>query len=109
MKTHKEILSAIRALADFQPMEIKINFRGFDVLYLDAYDIQAYEVGDCNNLYIIQWEEITPTEALRIARACRYTLARMQQEAERRISEAEIRLTQTMRLRETFEKSAFGR
>ena len=108
MKTHKEILSAIRSLADYEPLEIKINFRGYDVVYLDAYDIQAYEVGDCNNLYIISWEEITPTEALRLKRACRHTLAIMQQDIETRISEAEIRLTQTMRLRETFEKSTFG-
>ena len=109
MGTHKEIMSAIIELAGFEPLEIKINFRGFDVIYLDAYGIQAYEVGDCNQLYIIQWEEITPTEALRIARACRQALARMQQDAERRLSEAEIRLTQTMRLKQTFETSAFGR
>ena len=108
MKTHKEILSAIRTLADYEPLEIKINFRGYDVVYLDAHDIQAYEVGDCN-LYIIQWDEVTPKEALRLKRACRHSLDRMQQDAERRISEAEIRLTQFMRLRETFEKSAFGR
>ena len=108
MKTHEEILSAIRALVDFQPLEIKIPFRGYDVVCIDAYDIQAYEVGDCN-LYIIQWEDITPAEALRLKRACRYTLDRMQSDAERRISEAEIHLTEIMRLKETFEKSAFGR
>ena len=109
INTHKKVLSAIRALAEFQPLEIKINFRGYDVVYLDAYDIQAYEVGDCNLLYIIPWDEITPIEALRLKRACRKALAGMQQDAERRLSEAEIRLTQTMQLKQTFEKSAFGR
>ena len=108
INTHKKVLSAIRALAEFQPLEIKINFRGYDVVYLDAYDIQAYEVGDCN-LYIYKWEELTPIEALRLKRACRQALLRMQEDAERRLSEAEIHLTQIMRLRETFEKSAFGR
>ena len=108
MKTHEEILSAIRALADNEPLEISISFRGYDVIRLDAYDIQAYEVGDCN-LYIIGWDEITPKEALMLKRACRHPLAIMQQDAERRISEAEIRLTQIMRLKQTFEKSAFGR
>ena len=108
MRTHKKILSAIRSLADYEPLEISISFRGYDVIRLDAYDIQAYEVGDCN-LYIIGWDEVTPREALRIKRACRQALARMQQEAKGRISEAEIRLTEIMRLKETFEKSAFGR
>ena len=108
MKTHEEILSAIRALADFQPLEIKINFRGYDVVYLDAHDIQVYEVGD-PNLYIIGWDEVTPKEALRLKRACRHILATMQQEAKGRLSDAEIRLTQIMQLKQTFEKSAFGR
>ena len=108
MKTQKEILSAIRSLADNEPLEVKINFRGWDVICIDACGIQAYEVGD-SNLYIIGWDELTPTEALRIKRACRQALARMQQDAERRISEAEIRLTQIMKLKQTFEKSAFGR
>ena len=108
MKTHEEILSAIRALADFQPLEIKINFRGFNIICIDAYDIQAYdEVGD-PNLYIIGWDELTPTEALILKRECRKALAGMQQDAERRMSEAEIRLTEIMRLKQTFEKSAFG-
>ena len=109
MKTHEEILSAIRSLVDNEPLEIKMSFRGFDFVYLDAYDIQAYEIDDCNNLYIIGWDELTPTEALRLARACRHHLARMQQDAKRRITEAEIRLTQIMKLKQTFEKSAFGR
>ena len=107
MKTHEEILSAIRALADNEPLEISISFRGYDVIRLDAYDIQAYEVGDCN-LYIIGWDEVTPREALRIKRACRQALARMQQEAKGRLSEAEIRLNQTMQLKQTFEKFTFG-
>ena len=108
MKTHEEILSAIRSLADFQPLEIKINFRGCDIVRLDAYDIQAYEVGDCN-LYIYRWDEITPKEALQLKRACGYHLHVMQRESERRLNEAEQRLTQIMQLKQTFEKSAFGR
>ena len=108
MKTHEEILSAIRALTDYEPLEISIPFRGCDVVRLDAYDIQAYEVGDCN-LYTYRWDEITPKEALRLKRACLYTLNRMQEDAERRLSEANLRLTQTMQLKQTFEKSAFGR
>ena len=107
METHQEILSAIRTLVDFQPLEIQINFRGYDFVRLDANDIQAYEVGDCN-LYIYRWDELTPIEALRLKRACLYTLNRMQSEAERRISDAEQRLTQIMGLRETFEKSPFS-
>ena len=106
-KTHKAI-SAIRELVEFQPLEISISFRGYDAMYLDAYDIQVYEVGD-PNLYIIGWDEITPREALRIKKACRQALARMQEDAEGRLIEAEIRLTQIMGLKQAFEKSAFGR
>ena len=70
METHKKILSAIRALAEFHPLEIKINFRGGEVICIDAYNIQAYKVGNFFPL-IVQWEELTPIEALVIKRACR--------------------------------------
>ena len=131
MKTHKKILSAVWSLADYEPTTIAIPFRGYDVVRMDACDIQAYKLGNCTPL-IIKWEDLTPVEALRIKRACRYPLHSMQKEAEQqltqviglrktieslpygsyvfelRLSEAEIRLTQIMRLRETFEKSPFG-
>ena len=100
METHKKILSAIRALADYEPLSVTIPFRGSDVVFMDAYNVRAYKVGNCHPL-IVEWEDINLTEALRLKRACRYTLARMQEEAE-------IRLTQIIRLKETFEKSPFG-
>ena len=100
MKTHKQILSAIWTLADFEPLSVSLPFRGCDVIFMDAYNIRAYKVGICNPL-VVQWEDITPIEALRLKRACRYTLERMEKEAE-------IRLTQIMRVKETFEKSPFG-
>ena len=99
MKTHKAILSAIWALVDFEPLTVSIPFRGYDVVRLDAWDVTAYKVG--NNPLVVQWDELTPVEALRLKRACQYTLARMQQEAEER-------LTQITGLMETFEKSPFG-
>ena len=100
METHKKILSAIWSLADFQPLEVNISFRGYDAIRMDAYGIEAYKVGSFDPL-VVKWEDITPVEALRLKRACRYTLARMQEEAE-------ISLTQIIRLKETFEKSPFG-
>ena len=102
MKTHKKVLSAVWALADYEPLSVSIPFRGCDVVRMDAYNIEAYKVGKNNNdPLIVQWDELTPVEALRLKRACRYTLDRMQEDAE-------IRLTQIMGLRETFEKSPFG-
>ena len=44
METHDKILSAIRELAGFQPMEVKINLRGSDVVCMDAHGIEAYFV-----------------------------------------------------------------
>ena len=70
METHKKILSAIRALAEFSPFEIKMNLRGSYVICLDGYDIQAYKVGNFYPL-VIKLEELTPVEALLIKRACR--------------------------------------
>ena len=118
MKTHKQILSAIWTLADFEPLEIKMNLRGSDFICLDGYEVRAYKVGSFDPL-IIKWEDLTPVEALRLKRACRPTLERMEEEAlsskrayrhipGRLLKEAEIRLTQIMRVKETFEKSPFG-
>ena len=101
METHKKILSAIRALADFQPLEIKINFRGYDVVRMDAYDVQAYKVGDFNPL-IVQWEELTPIEALRLKRECRYHLHRMFQEEE------DWRRSSLLKIKELFRVTPFG-
>ena len=100
METHKKILSAIWSLADYEPLSVSLQFRGCDVVFMDGYNIRAYKVGNCNPL-IVQWEDLTPVEALRLKRACLYTLNRMEQEAE-------IRLTQIAKLKETFEKSPFG-
>ena len=100
MKTHQKILSAIWSLADYEPLSVTTPFRGYDVVFMDGYNVRAYKVGNCHPL-IVQWDDITPVEALRLKRACRYTLARMQQEAEERLSSI-------MRLWETFEKSPFG-
>ena len=100
MKTHDKILAAVWSLADYEPLSVTVPFRGCDVVFMDGYNVRAYKVGKCNPL-VVQWEDLTPVEALMLKRACRYTLARMQKEAE-------IRLTQIMRLKETFEKSPFG-
>ena len=101
MKTHKEILSAIRALADFQPMEVKINLRGYDVVRMDAYGIEAYKVGDFNPL-MVGWEEITPIEALRLKRECRYHLHLMLQEEE------DWRRASLIKIKELFRVTPFG-
>ena len=100
MKTHKAILSAIWALVDYEPLSVKVPFRGMDIVRMDAYGIEAYKIGNSNPL-IVEWEDITAVEALRIKRACRYTLDKMQQDAEKRLSKI-------MDLVETFEKSPFG-
>lgn len=100
-KTHEDILSAIISLAGFEPLSVTVPFRGCDVVSLDGYDITAYKVGKAKPIMVVKWEDITPIEALMLKRASRYTLDRMQQEAEER-------LTQIMGLRETFEKSHFG-
>ena len=100
-RTHKRIVSAIRTLADYEPLSVTVPFRGCHVVSMDGYDIQAYKVGKVGPQLTVRWEDLTPIEAFVIKRACRYTLDRMQKDAE-------IRLTEIMRLRETFEKSHFG-
>ena len=101
METHKAILSAIRSLAAFQPLEIKIKFRGHDVVCIDAYDIRAYFVDDFNPL-IVQWEELTPIEALMLKRACRYHLHRMLEEEE------DWRRASLIEIKELFRATPFG-
>ena len=119
METHKKILSAIWELADFEPLSVTIPFRGHDVVRMDAYDIQAYKVGKSNNdPLIVQWEDVTPVEALRLKRACRYILERQLLEASRlkracryttrQFLEANERLSALVKIEETFEKSPFG-
>ena len=101
METHKEILSAIRALADFQPMEIQINLRGSDVVRMDAYGIEAYKVGNFDPL-IIKWEELTPVEALFLKRECRYHLHLLLQEEE------DWRRSSLIKIKELFRATPFG-
>ena len=79
METHEKIMSAIKALAGYHPLEVEIPFRGGDVICMDAYGIQAYKVGNFFPL-TVQWEELTPIEALIIKRACRYHLHLILQE-----------------------------
>ena len=101
MGTHDKIIEAIRSLADFQPMEVKINLRGSDVVRMDAYGIEAYKVGEFNPL-IIKWEGLTPIEALRLKRECRYHLHRMFQEEE------DWRRSSLLRIKELFRVTPFG-
>ena len=100
METHKAILSAIWLLVDFKPLTVTIPFRGMDVVRMDAYNIEAYKIGERTPL-VVEWDELTPVEALRLKRACGYELDRMQKDAEKRLSKI-------MELRETFEKSPFS-
>ena len=100
-RTHKKVLAAIRTLADYEPLSVTVPFRGCDVVSMDGCDIQAYKIGKAGPQLTVRWEDLTPVEALRLKGASRYTLDRMQKDAE-------IRLTEIMRLRETFEKSHFG-
>ena len=102
MKTHKEILSAIRALADFQTLEISISFRGYDVVFLDGYGIQAYKVGGNFDPLIVEWVELTPIEALILKRACRYHLHAMLQEEE------DWRRSSLIKIKELFRTTPFG-
>ena len=101
MKTHDKILEAVRALADFQPLSITVPFRGYNVVFLDGCEIRAYKVGNCNPL-VVKWEDLMPTEALMLKRACRYTL-------ERQLQESNERLSALRAIEETFQKSPFGR
>ena len=100
-KTHDGILSAIRSLADFEPLSVTVPFRGCDVVAMDGYDIQGYKVGKVGPQLTVKWEDITPVEALMLKRACRYTLERMRQEAQDRFSAI-------LKIEEAFEKSPFG-
>lgn len=102
MKTHKKIVDAIWTLADYEPLSVSCPFRGYDVVRMDGCDIQAYKVGhNNNNPLIVQWEDLTPVEALRLKRASRYTL-------ERQLLEANERLAALEKVQEIFEKSPFG-
>ena len=101
METHKKILSAIIALADFYPMEVKINLRGSDVVRIDAYGVEAYKIGNFDPL-IIKWEELTPIEALRLKRECRYHLHLMLQEEEDWVRSSLINI------KELFRATPFG-
>ena len=129
--THKKILSAIWELADLEPLSVKVPFRGYNVVCMDAYDIRAYKVG-CDPL-VVKWEELTPIEALRLKRACRHILerelllaSRLKRALERELllasrlkracsytikrqfTEANERLSALVKIQETFEKSPFG-
>ena len=101
MKTHQKILSAIIALADLQPTEISFCLRGSDVVCMDAFGIEAYKVGNFDPL-IIKWEELTPIEALRLKRACRYHLHQMLQEEE------DCRRASLIKIKELFRATPFG-
>ena len=101
MKTHKAILSAIWSLAAYEPLSVSLPFRGYDVVRMDAYDIQAYKVGDFNPL-IVQWEELTPIEALRLKRECRYHLHIMLKEEE------DWRRSSLLKIKELFRATPFG-
>ena len=67
IKTNKEILSAIIALAD-KTLSVTIPFRGYDIVFMDRYNVRAYKVGKCVPL-IVEWEDITPAEALRLLKS----------------------------------------
>ena len=119
METHKTILSAVWELADFEPLSVTIPFRGYEIIFMDAYDVRAYKVGNCIPL-VVKWENITPVEALRLKRACRYILERKIIAAsrlkracryttnKRQFIEANERLASLVKIEETFEKSPFG-
>ena len=102
METHKTILSAIRALAEFQPISVTIPFRGiYDVVFIDAYGIETYKIGSFDPL-TIKWEELTPIEALRLKRECRYHLHLMLQEEE------DWRRSSLLKIKELFRATPFG-
>lgn len=66
IKTNKEILSAIIALAD-KTLSVTIPFRGYDIVFMDT-NVRAYKGGNCVPL-IVEWEEITPVEAMRLLKS----------------------------------------
>ena len=101
METHKKILSAIRTLADFQPLSVTIPFRGYDVIFMDGYGIQAYKVGNFDPL-IVEWIELTPVEALFLKRECRYHLHLLLQEEE------DWRRSSLIKIKELFRETPFG-
>ena len=100
MGTHDKIIEAIRALADFEPLSVCTHLRNHDIIFMDSEEIRAYKVGNCNPLKL-EWEDLTPVEALMLKRACRYRLETLRQEAEGR-------LVSIMTLEEKFQKSPFG-
>ena len=100
MKTHEKILEAVRDLASYEPLSVTIPFRGCNVVFMDGFDIRAYKVGNCNPL-VVKWEDITPTEALRLKRVCCYTLARQ-------LVELNEKLSAYRAIEEEFESSPFG-
>ena len=101
METHKKIMSAIRSLADFQPLSVTIPFRGCDVVFIDAYNIRAYKVGSFDPL-VVKWEDITPVEALMLKRECRYQLHSMLKEEE------DWRRSSCIKIKELFRATPFG-
>ena len=100
MKTHDKILEAVRDLASYEPLSITVPFRGYDVVFLDGCEIRAYKVGNCTPL-VIKWEDVTLCEALRLKRACCYTL-------ERQLLELNEKLSAYRAIEEKFEDSPFG-
>lgn len=100
MKTHEKIIEAVKSLASFEPLSVTISLRGYNVAFLDGFDIRAYKVGNCTPL-IMKWEDLTPVEALMLKRACRYSL-------ERQLLEANERLSALRTIEEEFESSPFG-
>ena len=112
-------MSAIWSLADFEPLSVMMPFRGYEIVFMDAYDVRAYEVGNCIPL-VVKWEDITPVEALRLKRACLYILERKLIAAsrlkraccyttERRLFiEANERLSALYKIKELFRATPFG-
>ena len=101
-RTHKKIMAAVRAMTDYLgPIPVIVKFRGCDEVVLDYFEIKAYKVGKVGAQLTVRFEDLTPVEAFRLKRACRYTL-------ERQLLEANERLSDLIKLQETFKKSHFG-
>ena len=101
-RTQKRIMSAIRDMADYLgTISVTLPFRGYDVVVFDYYEIEAYKVGKVGPQLTVKFDDLTPVEAFMLKRACRYTL-------DRELLEANERLSDLIKLQETFEKSPFG-
>ena len=101
MKTHDKIIEAIKSLASIEPLSVSIPFRGgYNAVFMDGFNIRAYKVGNCNPL-VIQWEDLTPTEALRLKRICCYTL-------ERQLLELNEKLSAYRAIEDEFSSTPFG-